>query len=61
MASKPNIKHDRSNTYHRDGTVSHWDVYDQQWRRAEAQFIGDQVLATMTQTERTRIANHAPH
>lgn len=52
---EPKIKANLSNTYHRDGTVSHWDVYLQQWRRLPASSISDEVLASMTDSERARI------
>ena len=47
------------NRYHRDGTVTYWSVYEQQWRRAEASVISAETLATMTASERDRIARHA--
>ena len=50
--SRPTIKPARANTYHRDGTVSFWDIYRQQWRRLAAQDIGDRLLATMSKPER---------
>lgn len=53
---QPNIKTNRKNTYHRDGTVSYWDVYQQQWQRKPADQIEDKALATMTAEERGRIA-----
>ncbi len=44
------------NTYHRDGTVTYWNVYTQTWQRIAAERISDRVLASMTQAERDRIA-----
>ena len=43
------------NTYHRDGTVTYWSVYEQIWRRLPAAEISDQTLATMSASERRRI------
>ena len=59
MTRQPTIKADNANTYHRDGTVSYWDVYRQTWDRWPAAAIDDDVLATMTDTERKRIARMA--
>ena len=43
-------------TYHRDGTVTLWDIYDQAWTRLDAAAIGDRLLATLSDAERRRIA-----
>ncbi len=48
-----------NNTYHRDGTVTYWDVYTQTWRRTAADRISDRVLASMDEAERNRIARMA--
>ena len=45
--------------YHRDGTVTHWDVYRQQQRRLPASKICDATLATLSESERARIAKIA--
>lgn len=42
--------------YHRDGTVTLWDIYRQQWRRLPADAISAEVLATLSDAERRRIA-----
>lgn len=47
------------NTYHRDGTVTYWDVYAQTWRRTPATAIRARILASMSERERTRIARLA--
>ena len=47
------------NKYHRDGTVTFWDVYSQTWTRKTAAQISDETLATMTEAERARIERHA--
>lgn len=53
---KPKIKSDLSITVHRDGTVSYWNCLSQTWERQEAVSIADDVLATLNDTERRRIA-----
>ncbi len=56
---KPTIKPKQQTTYHRDGSVSFWNVMTQQWERKSATHIPDAVLSTMSQTERERIAKTA--
>jgi nitrate reductase alpha subunit len=56
MTSQPTIKPDLANTYHRDGTVSYWDIYCQQWRRDDDP--SDEALASMTDAERARMISH---
>jgi late competence protein required for DNA uptake (superfamily II DNA/RNA helicase) len=46
-------------TYHRDGTITVWDVYLQAWRRLAATDVGDEILASLPASERARIARHA--
>jgi len=46
-------------TYHRDGTVTVWDVYSQQWCRIDADQVSDQILASLDETERRRIGKMA--
>lgn len=41
--------------YHRDGTVTYWDVYTQGWTRQAATDISDEILATLNDKERARI------
>ena len=43
-------------TYHRDGTITYWDVFRQQWRRGAE--ISDRTLATMSPKDRERIQRH---
>ena len=43
-------------TYHRDHTVTVWDVYAQQWVRTGRP--SDAVLASFCDTERTRVMRH---
>ena len=43
-------------TYHRDGTLTVWDVYRQQWVRTPSP--SDQVLASMRPADRDRAIRH---
>jgi len=51
--------------FHRDGTVTVWDVYQQQWvRRAAADLIAEcgsanALMPTLSQSERDRITRMA--
>ena len=54
---KPSRKAGRANTYHRDGTVSYWDVYAQQWDRQRVSQIPHHNLASMDAAERARITS----
>jgi hypothetical protein len=47
--------HPYANVYHRDGTVTYWDVYSQSWARVRADRISDRTLSTMSDEERARI------
>ena len=42
-------------TLHRDGTVTVWDVYSQQWERHSD--LSDEILATLG-SERDRVVAH---
>lgn len=44
-------------TYHRDGTVTYWSVYDQVWVH-RAMEIEDGELAAMDHDERERVLAH---
>src|SRR5690606_30604254 len=48
-------------TYHRDGTVTVWDVYAQQWTRCRARrlYDDDAIMATLTREDRARIEARA--
>ena len=46
-------------TYHRDGTVTLWNVYTQQWERIAADRVSDQIMASLNDAERRRIATMA--
>ena len=43
-------------TYHRDATVTVWDVYAQRWTRTGSP--SDAVLASMSSDERARVERH---
>jgi hypothetical protein len=45
--------------FHRDGSITVWDVYAQGWTRVRAARVGDAMLSTLSDYERTRIARHA--
>ena len=42
--------------FHKDGSVTLWDVYQQQWRRTS--YPSDEVLASFNEAERKRIMRH---
>ena len=47
---------DYSTTFHRDGTVTYWNVYRQQWmKHIPAQAITAAVLATLSDDECEKI------
>lgn len=52
---KPTIKSNYRSTFHRDNTISFWDVFCQQWRRISLQSFSDREIATMRSGERERI------
>jgi len=52
----PKRKPNWANTYHRDGTISYWSVYEQRWQRTP-----DRELAAMDHTERKRAIRHLEH
>jgi hypothetical protein len=41
-------------TFHRDGTITFWNVYQQRWQRQRASSMSDQDLASMSQKDRAR-------
>jgi hypothetical protein len=53
------IKSNYQTTFHRDGTVSYWDVYQQQWVRQAASQVRDQDLASMGSSDRERVQKMA--
>lgn len=46
-------------TYHRDGTVTIWSVHQQRRLRVRASDISAETLASLSETERQRIARVA--
>ena len=44
-------------TFHRDGSVTVWDVYDQRWRRFRRR-LPDEISASLDKLERGRIERH---
>jgi hypothetical protein len=46
-------------TYHRDGTVTVWDVYRQCWHRTARP--DDHILASMSHADRARAMRHCRH
>ncbi len=53
----PNWKPDAAPTYHRDGSVSYWDVFLQQWARRPAHDLSDEVQASQGDVFRRRVGN----
>jgi len=41
-------------TYHRDGSITFWSCYLQQWVRSPASHVNNQDLATMDEADRAR-------
>lgn len=46
---------DYRSVFHRDNSVTFWDVYQQQWVRYAAVSIPDRLLATLPSNERDRV------
>lgn len=57
----PTIKPHYGTTYHRDGTVSYWSVYLQQWQRVSAYALTNRHddFASLSEEERKRISRMA--
>jgi hypothetical protein len=55
----PTVKSGYRSTFHRDGTVSYWNVHARQWERRPAASISDRVLASMDSVERDRVLRAA--
>lgn len=41
--------------YHRNGTVTLWDIFSQGWARYRAAAVPARILSTLSETERRRI------
>jgi hypothetical protein len=50
------IKSRYATTYHRDNTVTIWDVYQQAWVRLS--HVTDHILHTLGDAERERVKRH---
>ena len=59
MAEENSSTEDRmkKTTNHRDGTVTYWSVYQQQWVR-HTDSVPDQEFAAMNEGERNRTMRH---
>ena len=44
-------------TFHRDGTVTYWSVYQQSWCH-RSRFVSTEELAAMSASERERVQEH---
>ena len=57
----PTIKNNYGTTYHRDKTVSFWNIYTQQWERDTAYNITcrHKVYASLNDAERRKISKMA--
>lgn len=53
---RPRVKGPYSPTLHRDGTVTYWSVYSQQWVRSSS--LPDQEYAAIGSEDRERIQAH---
>jgi len=56
---EPTIKPHGALTYHRDGTVSYWDVYRQVWRRRPLRLVvvDREIMTSFSEEERDRLRN----
>ena len=45
--------------FHRDNTVSLWDIYQQRWTRVRASRVPAEILSSLSPEERKRIAKMA--
>jgi hypothetical protein len=45
--------------FHRDGSITYWDVFFQGWVRVSALSVSDRALATLSDGDRSRTASHA--
>jgi hypothetical protein len=43
-------------TYHRDGSITIWDVYQQRWTRT--MMLSDELWASLSEGERIKISRH---
>jgi len=52
---EPKIKKNGKCTFHRDGTISYWDIYCQKWARIEIMSVESSIMASLTAAERRRV------
>lgn len=45
--------------FHRDGTVTFWNVYEQRWNRQVAKRISADNLSSMSESDRKRVLKMA--
>jgi hypothetical protein len=50
---------DFTTKFHRDGSITYWDVYKQRWHRTHS--VTEKVLATLPESERKRILKRKAH
>ena len=43
-------------TYHRDGSITIWDAYQQRWTRT--MMLSDELWASLSEGERIKISRH---
>jgi hypothetical protein len=57
----PTIKPNCKTTFHRDGTVSYWNVFEAQWCRATplSLFRRGEIMSSLPEGERGRITHLA--
>lgn len=55
----PKIKRGYQSTFHKDGSVSYWDIFCQRWSRQQAERISNNVLASMSAGEREIVTRMA--
>ena len=41
--------------FHRDGTVTFWNVFTQTWSRFNVEDVSDRILSSLSEKERKRI------
>jgi hypothetical protein len=59
VAVGANQKNNMKTKYHRDGSVTFWNIFTQTWQRRSASRISDEILSSLSSAERTRIARMA--
>lgn len=57
----PRIKQNLGITLHKDGSVSFWDVYRQQWQRTWISEMDHKIVASFSAEERSKIERRKNH